>query len=123
MEHIDGKKLRLLLATLGKRQADVAESAGMDKFTLNRWCNGQIKSVHPSTLAKLAKGLNLPKEDLLGQIAADEASHGGYAGMSPFESEILRCVRELSPLEQSKMMILLDEAVNRVRSSHGLKPR
>ena len=119
MDKIDGKKLRMLIVNSGLTQTEVSEKSGVDKFTLNRWCNSGPRKAHRNILETLAKGFGIDVGELLRQIGPDEEKAEG--SLTPAEAAMVNAFRGLNPIEQAKVLIAFDESVNQLKSSHGLQ--
>ncbi|MDP3614968.1 MAG: helix-turn-helix transcriptional regulator, partial [Rubrivivax sp.] len=62
---LNATALRQRLAQLGLRQWWLAEQLGVDRRTVLRWVNGQVRQVQPAQLQALARVLNCTADDLL----------------------------------------------------------
>ena len=62
--------LRNRLAQLGLRQWWLAEQLGVDRKTVLRWVNGQVRSIQPAKAQALASVLNCSVDELLLHDAA-----------------------------------------------------
>lgn len=63
--HLNATGLRNRVAELGLRQWWLAEQLGVDRRTVLRWINGQVRSITPARAAALAQVLDCRVEDLL----------------------------------------------------------
>ena len=57
-------KLRALRINLGWSQEELAERAGVARYTLTRLETGKAKRAHPSTRRKIAAALGVPIADV-----------------------------------------------------------
>ncbi len=62
---LNATRLRNRVAELGLRQWWLAEQLGVDRRTVLRWVNGQVRSIPPARAAALAQVLACRLEDLL----------------------------------------------------------
>lgn len=62
---LNATALRNRLAQRGLRQWWLAEQLGVDRRTVLRWVNGQVRQIQPATLQALAGVLGCPAEELL----------------------------------------------------------
>lgn len=84
--------LRNRLAQLGLRQWWLAEQLGVDRKTVLRWVNGQVRSIQPANALALAAVLNCSVEELLLHDAAQHlatAEDQRAAGLALADSTLL----------------------------------
>jgi transcriptional regulator with XRE-family HTH domain len=110
---IDGRKLDSLRRAAGIRQKEVAEKAGVSKFTLSRWCSDGMHRIKRENAQALAFALGMELASLLAQ--AEPASRGRTQGvdglLTPAENEWLQVYRGLDPLAQAKVRVAVERLI------------
>lgn len=89
---LNATALRNRLAERGLRQWWLAEQLGVDRRTVLRWVNGQVRSIAPDRAAQLAAVLGCPVSELLvhdesSQLASPEDQHA--AGLALANSQLM----------------------------------
>lgn len=75
---LDDSALRNRVAALGLKQWWLAEQAGVDRRTVLRWVNGQVRQIQPANLRRLAAVLGCAEHELL--LATPQAAASALAG-------------------------------------------
>lgn len=75
---LDDSALRNRVAALGLKQWWLAEQVGVDRRTVLRWVNGQVRQIQPANLRRLATVLGCAERELL--LATPQAAASALAG-------------------------------------------
>ncbi len=113
---IDCNKLRALFAERGFRQIELANKIGVNRYNFNRWLRrGEVASIKMVNIEKMAGCLGMGVEEFLRRVAigADQPPAAGEASMSAAEKEWLVLYRKLTPLDQAKARLAMEEIVQR----------
>ena len=108
----------MMLVSKGISQVRLAENAGIDRYSLNRWCRPTLHRVRKKNLELLARGLHMELAALLRECGTSPVArhHGEDDRLSPAEREMVKKFRSLAPLEQAKVLIHCDEMVTRLQA-------
>ena len=123
---IDGQRLKAMLARLGVKQKEVCEATGVSKFNVSRWCASGEHRVKVVNLEALARLLGRSVQDLMEECRArhrDESPYPGGRNLTQAEAEWLATYRALSPLQQAKVRLAVEEEVTRLRASGEKRPQ
>lgn len=103
---LNATALRNLMAQRGLRQWWLAEQLGVDRKTVLRWVNGQVRQVHPAKVQALAQVLGCTADTLLlhdpaAQLAtADDQRAAGLAVVRSALLDRLGAIGEWDVVEQ-----------------------
>jgi hypothetical protein len=117
--YIDGGRFKALLASQDETQIAVANAAGVTKFATIRWCKPGRQGIRKPAAEAVACRLGMKLDEFLAQVGWKEESE-----MPVFErvhvaaeADLLKAWRRLAPLDQAKIRVAIDDALNRASSS------
>lgn len=112
---IDGARFRTLLNVAGIRQRELASRIGVTHYNVSRWCKRGEHTVLKKNLVATAAVLGMNLQGLLDECAPKRL-RGDSAHLSAAEAEWLEQYRKLTPLEQAKVRVALDDLVRKIRT-------
>ena len=102
---IDGMVLRTAMAQRNISQKDLAKAVGVTHYNVNRWCKDGIHRIRLENAKAISACLGIPMDSFSG-------NHEEIHGLTKPEAEWLQLYRSLTPLEQAKIRIELEEILN-----------
>jgi transcriptional regulator with XRE-family HTH domain len=108
---IDGVKFRILLAERGIKQRKLAAAIGMTHHNISRWCSQGKHSVKGTNLIAVAQCLSMTYEELIDRVGVGVPEFDSE--MTPAETEWLEIYRSLTPLEQAKMRLSIEDLMKK----------
>ena len=113
---INSNKLRAILQEKGVKQIDLARKVGVTKYTVSRWCaRDGIACIRVSNARDIASALGYPYEYFIAKCGIDKSSNMkliNASTMTEAEADWLNAFRQLSPLNQAKVRVKLEELIN-----------
>jgi len=113
---VDGARLKVLLGMRGVRQRELAAKVGVTHYNVSRWCQRGEHAVKRENLAKIACALGMSYEALMEEVASKNVTADGVH-LTSAEADWLLVFRKLSPLEQARVRVAVDDMVSKKRAS------
>ncbi len=109
---LEGTKFRVLLHEKGISQRELAAKINVTHFNVSRWCRAGYQSIKTENIKHIAAFLDMTSEALLARCKADN-DIGANGGLNDAERDWLKVYQNLSPLEQAKIRVAVEDFVKK----------
>jgi len=107
---IDGRRLDGLRRDLGLTQKELAETVGVTKYTVSRWCRDGVHRLRWGNIRNLADALKVTSDELMDTIAKQNNDRT-HDELDEMEAEWLQIFRQLTPLMKARARVALEEFI------------
>ena len=108
-----GEKIRQLRKEMGMTQEELGNMIGVKKAAINKYETGIVVNLKQSTIAALAKALNVSPIDLLSPDGLDQ--HRRQPVIVPNSEEFVKIAGAMSPDDYMTVMNIFEKTYNKLK--------